>query len=100
MKKSTKLKDINIKLTKDEFIKLGEFRDAFLLVSIIWTLISCYVVSTHINPLKLFVDCVLLILFWSITIFTNCVMVKVKRYKKSLFIRPSLEYEEDLHKIK
>lgn len=100
MKKSTKLKDINIKLTKDEFIKLGEFRDAFLLVSIIWTLISCYVSITSISPLKLFAAYILLTLFWSIAILTNCVMVKAKRYKKSLFIRPSLEYEENSHKIK
>ena len=96
------LRDVNIKLTKEEFKQLKITRDGFLIASLIWTALVYFIINyTNTCNVKILACYVALIGFWGFTFFLNYLMIKIKRYMKSLFIRPALSEEDNtIHRIK
>ena len=86
---------------KDKFKDLKEARDFILAFSIIWTGITMFLMYEGSTCLfKLCLVYLVLIVSWYYAIKLNHKMRLIKKYCKSLYIRPSLEEEqaqEELH---
>ena len=94
--------DYNTKnIFKDKFKDLKDSRDFMLVFSIIWTGITIFLVYEGSTCLfKLCLAHLVLIVAWCYAIRLNHTMRLMKKYCKSLYIRPSLEEEqtkEELH---
>lgn len=88
--------DYNAKnIFKDKFKDLKDARDFMVVFSIIWTGITMFLTHEGSTCLfKLGLAHLVLIVAWYYAIRLNHSMKLVKKYCKSLYIRPSLEEEQ------